>query len=57
LQKIAVDQTPMRSAKDSTAHMWLDNPFKGSQVSWWHKLLMTHPPIEERIAALREISA
>jgi heat shock protein HtpX len=56
LQKIAVDETPMRSAKDSTAHMWLDNPFKGSGTSWWHKMFMTHPPIEERIAALRAIS-
>ena len=56
LQKIAQDTTPMRSAKDSTAHMWLDNPFKGSQASWWHKLFMTHPPIEERIAALKAIS-
>jgi heat shock protein HtpX len=53
LQKIAADNVPMRSAKDSTAHLWIDNPFKGSQVSWWHKLLMTHPPIEDRIAALR----
>lgn len=55
LEKIAADETPMRSAKDSTAHMWLDNPFKGKQVSWWHKLFMTHPPIEERIAALKAI--
>lgn len=55
LEKIAVDTTPMRSAKDSTAHMWLDNPFKGSGTSWWHKLFMTHPPIEERIAALKVI--
>ena len=47
------DQVPMASAKDSTAHMWLDNPFKGKQASWWHKLFMTHPPIEERIAALQ----
>ncbi len=53
LTKIGADQTPMASAKDSTAHLWIDNPFKGSQVSWWHKLLMTHPPIEERITALK----
>jgi len=57
LQKIAADETPMRSAKDSTAHMWLDNPFKGTGTSWWHKIFMTHPPIEERIAALKAISA
>ena len=52
LKKIAVDDTPMSSAKDSTAHMWLDNPFKGKGTSWWHTLFMTHPPIEQRIAAL-----
>jgi heat shock protein HtpX len=56
LRKIEVDETPMASAKDSTAHMWLDNPFKGKQNSWWHKLFMTHPPIEERIAALEQMS-
>jgi len=55
LEKIAIDETPMRSAKDSTAHLWLDNPFKGEGVSWWHKLFMTHPPIQERIAALKAI--
>jgi heat shock protein HtpX len=56
LRKIEVDDTPMASAKDSTAHLWLDNPFKGKQSSWWHKLFMTHPPIEDRIAALTQMS-
>ena len=56
LRKIETDETPMITAKDSTAHMWIDNPFKGQQVSWWHRLFMTHPPIEERIAALQKIS-
>jgi heat shock protein HtpX len=56
LRKIEVDTVPMASAKDSTAHMWLDNPFKGKGSSWWHKLFMTHPPIEERIAALEQLS-
>lgn len=56
LEKIGEDNIPMTSAKDSTAHMWIDNPFKGKQASWWHKLFMTHPPIEERIAALKKIS-
>ncbi len=53
LQKIAVDDVPMAAAKDSTAHLWLDNPFKGEHRSWWHNLFMTHPPIEQRIAALQ----
>ncbi len=55
LQKIAVDATPMASAKDSTAHMWLDTPFKGKGASWWHTLFATHPPIEQRIAALQAL--
>jgi heat shock protein HtpX len=54
LKKIEQDETPMRTAKDSTAHMWIDNPFKGQSVSWWHKLFMTHPPIEDRIKALQQ---
>ncbi len=54
LQKIQADTAPMLSAKDSTAHMWIDTPFKGQQVSWWHKIFMTHPPIEDRIAALQK---
>ncbi len=56
LRKIQADTTPMSTAKDSTAHMWIDNPFKGRSVSWWHKLFMTHPPIAERIAALEKVS-
>ncbi len=54
-RKIEADTVPMASAKDSTAHLWLDNPFKGEKASWWHKLFMTHPPIEERIAALQKM--
>jgi len=56
LRKIQADQTPMRSARDSTAHMWLDNPFKGKGASWVHNLFMSHPPIEDRIRALEQVS-
>ncbi len=55
LQKIGADKMPMETARDSTAHLWIDNPFKGESASWWHKLFMTHPPIEERIKALRQM--
>jgi heat shock protein HtpX len=55
LQKIGADNTPMASAKDSTAHMWLDTPFKGKGASWWHNMFATHPPIEQRIAALQAL--
>lgn len=54
LEKIGADITPMRVAKNTTSHLWIDDPFTGqARTSWWHKLFMTHPPIGERIAALR----
>jgi len=57
LQKISSDSTPMRVANNTTAHLWLDDPFKGQKkTSWLRKLFMTHPPVEERIKCLREMS-
>lgn len=54
LHKIAVDKTPMPPANNSTAHLWIDDPFNGEKKTpLLHKLFMTHPPIEERIRALR----
>ena len=54
LEKISSDSTPMAVANNTTAHLWLDDPFKGKKrASWFHKLFMTHPPIEERIKALK----
>ncbi len=54
LEKISSDSTPMRVANNTTAHLWLDDPFKGQKkTSWLRKLFMTHPPIEERVKALR----
>lgn len=54
LEKIAQDPNPMRSANDATAHLYIASPFRGrEQTSWLHKLFMTHPPVQERVAALR----
>lgn len=53
LEKISADSTPMKVANNTTAHLWLDDPFKGKEkISWLRKLFMTHPPVEERIKAL-----
>lgn len=53
LEKIAADSTPIRRARNSTAHLFISNPFKGRQrTGWLLKLFMTHPPVEERIKAL-----
>ena len=58
LQKIAADSTQMPSAHNATAHLWVSDPFKNqAKTSMLHKLFMTHPPIEERIRALREMQA
>lgn len=50
LEKIAADTEPLEVANRATAHLYIVNPFKGGGMS---KLLSTHPPVEERIAALR----
>lgn len=54
LEKISQDSTPMRVKNEATASLFIDTPHKGKQkANWFVKLFMTHPPIEERIAALR----
>ena len=53
LQKIAGDHTPMRVAQNTTAHLWINDPFKGKKTPFLHKLFMTHPPVEERVRALK----
>ncbi len=50
LEKISGDQEPLEAANRATAHLYISNPFKGNKIS---KLFSTHPPMEERIAALR----
>lgn len=52
LQKISADQTPLRAATNATAHLYISNPFRGKKIS---SLFLTHPPIEERIKALKNI--
>ncbi len=54
LEKIESDQQPMRMASNSTAHLFISNPFKGKEgSSWFTKLFLTHPPLEDRIRILR----
>ncbi len=54
LEKISSDPHQLRTANDATAHLYFANPFRGKEkTSWIHKLFMTHPPVEARVAALR----
>ncbi|MEW5902383.1 MAG: zinc metalloprotease HtpX [Acidobacteriota bacterium] len=54
LRKIAADREPLEVANKATAHLYIVNPLKdiGGAVN---KLFSTHPPIDERIAALEKI--
>lgn len=52
LEKISADSEKLEAANRATAHLYIANPFKGKKIS---KFFMTHPPIEERVKALREI--
>ncbi len=54
LQKISRDPRPMHAATNTNAHLWFDNPFDGKQKKpWFSQLFSTHPPVEDRINALR----
>lgn len=57
LEKISLNSSPMASANHATAHLYIANPFKGRNATGFlTKLFMTHPTIEERIKALREMN-
>lgn len=62
LEKISADNHPLHDANKATAHLYIANPFKDidedgdgkpDQRSWFSGLFDTHPPIEERVKALR----
>ena len=50
LEKISQDTTKLKVANKATAHMYISNPFKGKKT---RKMFLTHPPVEERLKALR----
>jgi len=52
LEKISADQEPLEAANRATAHLYITNPFKGKKAS---SLFMTHPSIEDRVKALRNM--
>jgi heat shock protein HtpX len=59
LEKLRDDTTVTHSASKATAHMWIEQPMSGvgdkGRQGWLNKLFDTHPPLEERIALLREL--
>ncbi len=57
LSKISGDREPLEAANKATAHLYFANPLKNlhSAVGLFAKLFSTHPPIEERISALKAL--
>jgi heat shock protein HtpX len=54
LRKISADREPLEVANKATAHLYIINPlleFRGRT----NKMFSTHPPVEERIAALEKM--
>lgn len=50
LEKISVDDMPLRFANHATAHLFIENPFK--KKGFMNKIFSTHPLVEERVKAL-----
>jgi heat shock protein HtpX len=59
LEKLRDGSTVTHSATSATAHMWMEQPMSGvgdeGRLGWIHRMFDTHPPIEERIALIREL--
>jgi heat shock protein HtpX len=59
LEKLQEDTTVTHSASTATAHLWIEQPMSGvgdsGKLPSVHRLFDTHPPLEERIALLREL--
>jgi heat shock protein HtpX len=54
LRKISADREPLEAANKATAHLYIVNPLKDIRGPI-NRLFSTHPPIEERIAALEKM--
>jgi heat shock protein HtpX len=59
LEKLSGDREPLEVANKATAHLYIVNPLrehKNDGVSWFAKVFMTHPPLEDRIAKLKNMN-
>ena len=59
LEKLRDGSTVVRSAPAATAHLWIETPTaqvaSSGRPVWLNRMFNTHPPIDERIQALREL--
>ena len=59
LEKLKDDTTVVESSSRATAHLWIESPLartrEEGRMSRLNRLFETHPPLEERIQALKEL--
>jgi len=55
LEKIAQEAQGLKNASPATAHLYISNPF-GRSKQFLARLFSTHPPVEERIKSLRQMT-
>ena len=59
LEKLQADTTVTHAATSATAHLWIEQPMSGvgdrGRLGSVHRLFDTHPPLDERIALLKEL--
>jgi len=59
LEKLRDDNTVVHSSSRATAHLWIESPLartpEQGRLAWLNRLFDTHPPLEERIQALKEL--
>ncbi|MBN1325663.1 M48 family metallopeptidase [Candidatus Falkowbacteria bacterium] len=56
LEKISLQNvSPLKRANNATAHLYIANPFGQTKI-FLSNLFSTHPPIEDRIAKLRQMT-
>jgi heat shock protein HtpX len=59
LEKLRDDSTVVHSTSHATAHLWIEQPAAQTEpegrMSRFNRMFDTHPPIDERIALLREL--
>jgi len=56
LEKLSGNSPELKRTNKAMAHMYIVNPLKGKSAKGFaSKMFMTHPPIEERVAKLREM--
>jgi heat shock protein HtpX len=59
LEKLKENPNVVQHAPAATAHMWIESPLDKDAKDahgWFNRLFETHPPLDDRIAALQEVA-